>query len=67
MRGTYWVTEETSAGTRVQVKRGLVAVRDFVRKQTVLVSAGHDYTARPRRAVIRRVPAFTGSVRSNKR
>ena len=63
IRGTYWVTEETSAGTRVQVKRGLVAVRDFVKKKTVLVSAGQDYTARPRKVVARRVPAFTGSLR----
>lgn len=63
VRGTYWFTQETSAGTRVQVKRGLVAVRDFVRKVTVLVGAGRDYLAKPRTAVLRRVPAFTGSLR----
>jgi hypothetical protein len=61
VRGTYWLTEETAAGTRVQVNRGLVAVRDFVKKVTVLVGAGRSYVAKPRAAVLRRVPAFTGS------
>jgi hypothetical protein len=63
IRGTYWLTEETAAGTRVQVNRGLVAVRDFATKHTVLVQAGHSYVARPRQAVARRIPAFTGSAR----
>jgi hypothetical protein len=63
VRGTYWLTEETAAGTKVSVRRGLVAVRDFVRKRTVLVGRGQSYTATPRRAAIRRVPAFTGSIR----
>jgi hypothetical protein len=62
VRGTYWLTQETTAGTKVTVKRGLVAVRDFVRKRTVLVARGQSYLARPRTAVIRRVPAFTGSI-----
>jgi hypothetical protein len=61
VRGTYWVTQETDAGTKVTVKRGLVAVRDFGRKRTVLVSAGHSYTATPKRRALRRIPAFTGS------
>jgi hypothetical protein len=61
VRGTYWHTEETAKGTRVSVKRGLVAVRDFVRKRTVLVSTGHQYTAKIRSNVARRVPAFTGT------
>jgi hypothetical protein len=63
VRGTYWFTQDTEAGTKVSVKRGLVAVRDLVRKRTVLVSAGHQYTATPRRPALRRVPAFTGSVK----
>ena len=67
VRGTYWVTEETAAGTRVHVNRGLVAVRDFVRKTTVLVKQGESYTARPRKATIRRAPAFTGSLRNSRR
>lgn len=61
VRGTYWVTQETDAGTKVSVKRGLVAVRDFAHKRTVLVSAGHSYTATPKRRPLRRIPAFTGS------
>jgi hypothetical protein len=63
VRGTYWLTEETSAGTKVSVTRGLVAVRDLVKRQTVLVSAGHSYTAKVPTHVARRVPAFTGSNR----
>lgn len=62
VRGTYWLTEETSSGTKVSVKRGLVAVRDFVKKHTVLVSAGHSYTAKVRSHTARRIPAFTGSI-----
>jgi hypothetical protein len=63
VRGTYWYTEETGKATKVSVKRGLVAVRDFVNRKTVLVSQGHSYTAQLRKAVVHRVPAFTGSVR----
>jgi hypothetical protein len=63
VRGTYWLTEETTAGTKVSVKRGLVAVRDLVRKRTILVSGGHSYTAKLRTRVARRVPAFTGSLK----
>jgi hypothetical protein len=63
VRGTYWYTEETEKATKVSVKRGLVAVRDFVNRKTVLVSQGHSYTAQLRKAVVHRVPAFTGSVR----
>lgn len=60
VRGTMWLTEETTAGTKVSVKTGLVAVRDFVRHRTVLVGRNQSYTARPRSNVARRVPAFTG-------
>ena len=62
VRGTYWHTEETVKGTKVSVSRGLVAVRDLVRKRTVLVGAGHSYTATVPARVTRRIPAFTGSV-----
>jgi len=58
VRGTYWYTEDVGSSTKVTVKRGLVAVRDFVKKHTVLVSAGHSYTAKVRSHVTRRVPAF---------
>lgn len=62
VRGTYWYTEESSKATKVSVRRGLVAVRDFVNHRTVLVSRGQSYTAKLRKALIRRPPAFTGSV-----
>jgi hypothetical protein len=62
VRGTYWHTEETTRGTKVSVSRGLVAVRDLVRKRTVLVGAGHSYTATVPTRIARRIPAFTGSV-----
>lgn len=46
--GTIWLTQDTCAGTRTVVKRGLVAVRDLRRHRTVKVSAGHSYLARRR-------------------
>jgi hypothetical protein len=63
VRGTYWHTEETTRGTKVSVSRGLVAVRDLVRKRTVLLGSGHSYTATVPARVTRRIPVFTGSVR----
>ena len=46
VRGTWWETVDTCAGTRTFVKRGLVAVRNLRRHRTVLVRAGHSYLAR---------------------
>lgn len=46
VRGTIWFTEDICAGTRVTVKRGLVAVADLVRHRTVMVPKGHSYLAR---------------------
>jgi virginiamycin B lyase len=48
VRGTAWFTRDTCEGTLVSVTRGSVAVRDLVRKVTVIVSAGHKYLARLR-------------------
>jgi virginiamycin B lyase len=48
VRGTAWFTRDTCAGTLVKVTRGTVAVRDLVRKVTVIVHAGHQYVARLR-------------------
>ena len=45
MRGTWWLTEDHKNGTLVRVKKGVVAVRDFVKKKTVLVKAGQSYFA----------------------
>jgi hypothetical protein len=47
VRGTQWLTEDTCDGTRTYVKRGVVLVRDFVHKKTVVVRAGHSYLAKP--------------------
>jgi hypothetical protein len=46
VRGTRWLTENNCDGTRVQVARGVVSVRDLVRNTTTEVRAGHSYTAR---------------------
>ena len=46
VRGTAWFTRDTCEGTLVRVTRGTVAVRDLVRKVTVIVRAGHKYLAR---------------------
>jgi NHL repeat-containing protein len=46
VRGTIWLTEDRCDGTLTKVRRGKVAVRDFVRRRTVMVTAGHRYLAR---------------------
>jgi hypothetical protein len=46
VRGTHWLTEDRCEGTLVRVKRGLVDVRDEVRKKTVKVPAGKQYFAK---------------------
>jgi hypothetical protein len=33
----------------VRVKRGIVAVRDFTKRKTVLVKKGHSYLARAKK------------------
>ena len=46
VRGTLWLLRDTCAGTLVKVTRGEVAVRDLVKKRTIIVKAGHSYLAR---------------------
>jgi hypothetical protein len=46
VRGTIWLTQDECDGTLTRVKRGVVQVRDFKRKKTVTVKAGHSYLAR---------------------
>ncbi len=46
VRGTIWLTQGECDGTLTRVKRGVVQVRDFKRKKTVTVKAGHSYLAR---------------------
>ena len=49
VRGTKWLVEDTCAGTTSRVARGTVAVRDFVKRKTILLKAPHTYVARPKR------------------
>jgi hypothetical protein len=46
VRGTIWSVTNRCAGTLTQVKRGVVAVRDFVRRKTITVRAGQQYLAK---------------------
>jgi CSLREA domain-containing protein len=45
VRGTRWLVQDTCSGTLTVVKRGKVAVKDFVHHRTVIVKAGHRYFA----------------------
>jgi Tol biopolymer transport system component len=49
VRGTYWLTQDTCAGTLVRVRSGTVTVLDRVRHRTVTVGAGKSYFARAKR------------------
>jgi Ca2+-binding RTX toxin-like protein len=46
VRGKKWVMTDRCDGTLTRVTRGRVAVRDFRRKRTILVSPGKRYLAR---------------------
>ena len=48
VRGTSWLTADRCKGTLTRVRRGKVAVRDFRRRKTIVVSTGKSYLARPR-------------------
>ena len=45
VRGTIWLVEDRCEGTYTKVRRGIVGVRDFKRKTTVSIKAGHSYLA----------------------
>ena len=49
VRGTQWLVQDSCAGTLTQVKKGVVSVRDFVRKKTVVIRAGKHYLAKAKR------------------
>jgi hypothetical protein len=49
VRGTKWLVQDSCAGTLTKVAKGVVSVRDNVKRKTVLVKAGKSYLARPRR------------------
>jgi CSLREA domain-containing protein len=44
--GTKWLVEDRCNGTLTKVKRGVVSVRDFKRRKTIRVTAGHQYFAK---------------------
>jgi hypothetical protein len=46
VRGTWWLTQDSCAGTLIKVKRGVVDVFDFKKHKHVLVRAGHSYFAK---------------------
>jgi hypothetical protein len=43
VRGTWWLTADFCDGTRTTVRQGVVAVRDFRKKKTVVLTAGKSY------------------------
>ncbi len=47
--GTKWLVEDACSTTTTRVARGIVSVRDFVKKETVKVKAPHKYVARDKR------------------
>jgi hypothetical protein len=49
VRGTKWLVQDSCAGTLTKVTKGVVSVRDNVKRKTILVKAGKQYLARPRR------------------
>jgi len=49
VRGTKWVVIDRCDGTLTRVVKGVVTVRDFVKRKTVIVRAGKQYLARKKK------------------
>lgn len=49
VRGTRWLTQDSCSSTLTRVVRGVVSVRDEVKRKTIIVRAGKRYTARRKR------------------
>jgi hypothetical protein len=49
VRGTKWLVQDSCAGTLTKVSKGAVTVRDNVKRKTVVLRAGKQYLARPRK------------------
>jgi hypothetical protein len=49
VRGTKWVVIDRCDGTLTRVVRGVVAVRDNVKRKTIIVRAGKQYLARKKK------------------
>jgi hypothetical protein len=48
VRGTKWLVQDTCAATTTKVATGVVAVRDFVKRKTIVLRKGKRYVARRR-------------------
>ncbi len=46
VRGTVWSVKNQCDGTLTHVKRGVVTVRDFIRRKTITLFTGQSYLAR---------------------
>ena len=49
IRGTKWLVQDGCRYTLTRVAQGVVTVRDEVKKKTIILRKGKNYTARPRR------------------
>ena len=49
VRGTKWLVQDSCAGTLTRVSKGVVSVRDLVKRKTIIVRAGKQYLAKPRK------------------
>ena len=49
VRGTKWLVQDACSGTLTRVRKGVVSVRDNVRRKTIVLRAGKKYLAKPRR------------------
>jgi hypothetical protein len=49
VRGTKWLVQDSCSGTLTRVSKGVVAVRDNVKRKTIVLRAGKSYLARPKR------------------
>jgi hypothetical protein len=48
VRGTKWLVQDSCAGTLTKVAKGVVSVRDNVKRRTILLKAGKQYLAKPK-------------------
>jgi hypothetical protein len=49
VRGTKWLVQDSCSGTLTRVTKGVVSVRDNVKRRTIVLRAGKHYLAKPRR------------------
>jgi hypothetical protein len=49
IRGTRYLVQDSCAGTLTRVLKGVVSVRDNVKRKTIVLRAGKSYLAKPRR------------------